>query len=998
MKTNLTGLQAKMGKSRIGFLLHLLFIVLFLNTQNVFSQNNQITGTVSDTDNIPIPGVNIKVKGTTIGTATDFNGYYSIKASSTDVLVITSIGFLEQEITVAAQTTINIVLATDVSQLDEVVVVGYGTQRKSDITGAVASAPKERLEMISNTNVAQALQGSVAGVTVTNNSSSASGSDVSILIRGRNSISANNNPLIVLDGMPYSGGLSDINPADIASMEVLKDASAAAIYGSRGANGVILITSKKGKTGKVKFSYDGYFGIQEATNIPNLLSASEFYDFKNTREADAMTDSEEEIYQNGGGSDWMDLALRSGSTMQHNLAASGGTEKFKFYLSGTFLDVEGVAVNDNFQRSTLRINLESQATKWLTLGTNTQLTYADRSGRSVSWGGDGGAFYMNPLSTSHDENGEQTIYPWPEDTFFPNPLQNTLAEDSDKTYKLISNLYFDVDFGFAPGLSYRLNTGIEYTGGRRGSYWGRNTARGLESGGEAEVRNDLRTNVLLENIFTYKKDFGKHNLFLTGLYSFQDYVRDDHDLDSQGFPNDVLTWYQANVAALIEPDYDYQKRTVISSMLRANYGYDSKYMLTLTGRRDGYSGFGKNDKYGNFYSVAAAWNIHNEDFMEDSVLSTLKLRTSYGENGNQAVGAYETLSQLRERSYLNGSSSAPGYIPSALGNPDLGWESTTSFNIGVDYGFLNNRIRGSVDYYNSNTVDLLLDRVISPIHGLTEITQNIGETKNQGIEFSITANTINTENFNWDIIANVAYNKNEIVDLYGDGRDDLGNRWFIGEPIRVYYAYEFDGIWQEGDDIENSAQPGAEPGFAKVKDQITVDTDDDGIPDAVDGDINADDRIMIGQRDPKVIASLSMNFSYKNFGLYFMSQGAFGAMKENDLKGDNVWGEVRRNTTLKNWWTPDNPTNEYYVNLDGANPDGVNFYEKGDYWRLKDITLAYDLEQDVLDKIGLSKLRLYLTERNLLTFTNFEGLDPEFSGTRDTPLQKTFTLGLNVIF
>ena len=292
----------------------------------------------------------------------------------------------------------------------------------------------------------------------------------------------------------------------------------------------------------------------------------------------------------------------------------------------------------------------------------------------------------------------------------------------------------------------------------------------------------------------------------------------------------------------------------------------------------------------------------------------------------------------------------------------------------------------------------MLDRLISPIHGLTSITQNIGETKNKGIEFSITANAISTKNFNWDISANVFQNKNEIVDLYGDGMDDVGNRWFIGKPISVYYAYEFDGIWQVGDDIANSAQPDAEPGFAKVKDQLTVDTDGDGIPDAADGVINADDRIILGQRDPKVISSLSMNFSYKNFGLYFMSQGAFGATKQNSLKGDNVWGEVRRNTTFKNWWTPDNPTNEYYANADGANPDGVGFYESGDYWRLKDITFSYDLNKGVVDKLGLDKLRLYVTGRNLLTFTKFEGLDPEFSGTRAAPLQKTFTLGLNGSF
>lgn len=977
------------------FFLKLACLVFILSSFRGYSQDKSITGSVTDASGMVLPGVNVIVKGTSNGATTDFDGFYRVDSKSGDILVFSFVGFITKEVEVGNSNALNVTLQEDNQQLDEVVIVGYGSQKKSDITGAVSSVSKERLDIVPNTNVAQALQGSVAGVTVTNNSASASGGDVSILIRGRNSISANNSPLIVLDGIPYSGSINDINPIDIASMEVLKDASASAIYGSRGANGVILITSKKGKIGKVRVSYDGYYGVQEAAKIPDVLSASQFYDFKIDREPDSMTESEEAIYQNGTGVDWIDLSLRSGSTMQHNLSVSGGSEDVKYYVSGTFLDVAGIRMNDNYKRTSLRINIEANAAKWLTIGTNTQLSYSDQSGLGPSWDD---AYYMNPLTKSHDENGDLTIYPWEEDIFFGNPLQNTLAANSDKKYKVISNLYFDFDLNFLPGLSYRLNAGVEYTNDRDGSYWGANTATGLESGGVARVSDDIDTNVLLENILTYKKEFGKHAIFATGLYSFQEREIDDHDLNSQGFPNDVLTWYQGNVAALVEPSNSYSKTTVISSMLRLNYNYDQRYMLTLTGRRDGFSGFGANDKYGNFYSAALAWNIHNEAFMKDSGISTLKLRGSYGENGNQAVGAYETLSKLSERSYVDGSTSAPGYVPSELGNPSLGWETTASYNVGLDYGFLNNRIRGSVEVYRANTVDLLLDRVISPIHGLTSITQNIGETRNEGLEISLSANAISKPNFNWNIDGNIAFNKNEIVDLYGDKTDDVGNRWFIGEPISVYYAYEFDGIWQIGDDIENSAQPDALPGYAKVKDQITVDTTGDGIADSVDGDINADDRIILGQRTPKTVASLSMDFSYKGFSLYVMGQGAYGELKQNGLMSDNVWGEVRRNTTLKNWWTPENPTNEYYSNVNGANPDGVGFYESGDYWRIKDITFSYDFPGDVLEQSKLDKLRLYVTARNMFTITGYEGLDPEFSGTRDSPLQKTFTFGLNVNF
>ena len=386
--------------------------------------------------------------------------------------------------------------------------------------------------------------------------------------------------------------------------------------------------------------------------------------------------------------------------------------------------------------------------------------------------------------------------------------------------------------------------------------------------------------------------------------------------------------------------------------------------------------------------------------MENSGISTLKLRGSYGENGNQAVSPYESLTQLVERSYVDDSgNSLPGYITdNELGNPNLGWETTSALNLGLDYGFLKNRIKGSIEVYQSKTTDLLTSRSISPFNGATEITTNIGEIQNEGLELSISANAIRTDNFSWNVDANISFNRNEIVDLYGDKTDDVANDWFIGEPIRVYYEYEYDGVWQIGDDIANGPQPDAEPGFGKVKDQLTVDTDDDGIPDATDGDINADDRIILGQRDPKTIAALSMNFTYKNFSLYVMSQGSFGAIQQNGLKSDNVFGEVRRNTTKKNWWTPENPTNDFYGNIFGANIDGVGFYESTDYWRIKDITLSYDLGQEVLDKLGIDKFRLYVTGRNLFTFTDYEGLDPEFTGTRDAPLQKTFTLGFNVNF
>ncbi|MFB9054220.1 SusC/RagA family TonB-linked outer membrane protein [Formosa undariae] len=986
-----------MKKKLLLFKLTCLFFVLFSAIS--FAQNKKINGIVTDDANIPLPGVNVVIEGTQKGTVTDFDGNYTISADIGQTLIFTYIGFKPKHIVVGNSNNYAVNMQSDNAELDEVVIVGYGTQKKSDITGSVASLAEERLEIVPNTNVAQALQGGIPGVVVTNQGSSASGSDVSIVIRGRNSLKASTTPLIVLDGIPYSGSLSDITPTDILSMEVLKDVSATAIYGSRGSNGVILITSKKGKQGKVKLTYDGYYGVLRPTNLPNVLSASEFYDFKLTRDPSSITDSEQSIYDSGEGVDWLDLSLRQGQTIQHNLSASGGSDDFKYYISGSYLDVEGIRVNDNYERSTLRFNLDANVTKWLKVGTNTQLSFTDQSGLGPSFSE---SYYMNPLTKSHDENGDLTLYPWTEDVSFTNPLENTLAQNEDKRYKVISNLYLDFDLGFIPGLSYRLNTGVEVTNTRQESFWGLNTVRGITRQGDASVINDFRSNVLIENILNYKKEFGKSNLFVTGLYSYQNDVTDNQDLDSSGFPTEALTWRQANVARLIEPGYQYDKRTTLSSMLRINYGYDDRYMLTLTGRRDGYSAFGDNNKYVSFFSVGSAWNIHNEKFMEESILSTLKLRASYGENGNQAIDPYESLTFLNERSYVTSDGvQLPGYIPeNELGNSSLTWETSVAVNFGLDYALLNNRIRGSVDLYRATTNDLLADQLISPFHGATEISTNIGSVRNEGLEFALGGQAIGTKDFSLNLDGNIAFNRNEILNINGsETLDDVGNGWFIGQPISVYYALEYDGVWQESDDIANSHQPNAEPGYAKIKDQLTVDTNGDGVPDEADGVLNTDsDRVIIGQRDPKTVASFSIDMKYKGFGLYVMSQGAFGHVKQNGLKSDDVWTEVRRNTTLKDWWTPENPTNNYYANDENANTYGVNFYESGDYWRIKDITVSYDLDQDVLDKIGIDKFKIYLAGRNLFTFTNYGGLDPELSGTRDVPLQKTYTLGFTVNF
>jgi TonB-linked SusC/RagA family outer membrane protein len=479
-------------------------------------------------------------------------------------------------------------------------------------------------------------------------------------------------------------------------------------------------------------------------------------------------------------------------------------------------------------------------------------------------------------------------------------------------------------------------------------------------------------------------------------------------LDASGYPNDFLTWYSAGQAEVIIPDYGYSASSLISQMLRLNYSYDSRYLLTLTVRRDGFSGFGEETKWGTFPSAAVGWNIANEDFFDnlisnEGLISVLKLRASYGLNGNQAIGPYSTIARMAEENFIDGSGTMPGYRPSTLGMDNLGWESSKTFNLGLDYGILSGRISGDLNYYITNTFDLLLDRTISPIHGIREITQNIGETKNVGFEISAISRNIIKDNFSWTTSANFNVNKNEIVSLYGlmedvldeNGNvigqkeiDDVGSGWFIGQPIRVNYGYVWDGIWQLGEE-ERAAVYNKYPGGSKVVDQ----NDDDLIN-------PNDDRVIQGQRDPKFIWGMNNSLSYKDFTFSFFMHGIHGITASNALESDNVFGRVLRNTTKKNWWTPDNPTNDWIINDDKGGSNGglsaTKYYSK-DFVRIKDITLSYDLAH-LLKSAGFSKLQVYATGRNLITFSNWPGLDPELDAQIALPLQKEYVFGINLSF
>lgn len=968
-------------------------IFFFLASTSAFAQRVTITGTVTDEGGTPLPGTTVLVKGTMVGATTGSDGKYSVEVSSRTVtLVFSFIGYVAQEVSVQNRSVVDVILKAEITGLDEVVVVGYGTQKKSDITGTVASLPKERLEMAPNLNIAQAIQGSVAGVMIQTTSAGAAPSE-SIMIRGRNSILASNDPLIVVDGIPYGGYLSDINPNDVRSIEILKDASAAAIYGSRGSNGVILITTKEGIEGKTTISYDGKYSIQSYVKLPDIMDGKEFYDFKMTRLPSGMTQSEQDIYDSGNWVNWLDLGLRKGNSQQHNIAISGGTQSTKYYIAGSILDVKGLIVNDDFKRYTGRINVDTKIAKWLTFGTRTQLSSDNMSGVAPDMED---LFKRNPLAQAYDENGNLTVTPILDDPLRNNPLETTLFKNTDKAYQVVTNNFAIIDFPFVKGLSYRINTGLRFTVADQGTYRGRDTKTGLDARGSANTARSISNNTVIENILSFTREYGNHNIFATALMSYEGNKYSSNTVSASGFPHDFLSWYSTAQAELVTPGYSYNESSLISQMLRLNYTYSSRYLLTLTVRRDGFSGFGTNSKWGVFPSLAFGWNINNEKFFPwKDLFNELKLRFSYGLNGNQAVGAYESISRLSQENMVALGTSLPGYKPSKLGSDNLGWESSRTMNLGVDFGIFKSRVSGALNLFRTNTSDLLLNRTISAVHGITSITQNIGQTQNDGLELSINSRNIVKKDFTWSTYGNISFIKNKIVSLYGnldaEGKevDDIVNNWFIGQPIRVNYGFVFDGVWQTSETAE-AALWGTYPGYIKIKD--------------TDGDkkLTSEDRQIIGQRDPKMIWGLTNSFSYRNFTLSIFIHGVQGVTRSNGLMSDlGVTAGVRHNTINKNWWTATNPSNDFWMNhVDAHRMAGVEaaIYESADFTRIKDVSLSYDLPANFVARTGLNKLKIYVTGRNLVTFTNWRGLDPELTGTETIPLQKEFVFGLSLGF
>jgi TonB-linked SusC/RagA family outer membrane protein len=978
----------------------ILSFLFFIFSVAAFAQAKKVTGTLRDaqTGN-PVIGATVLIKGKSGGVATDNDGNFSIELASGEKLMISNVGYKPLEVTPNFNSPMDLKLVSSTSSLDEVVVVGYGTKKRSDVTGSVASVPKSRLEKLPVTNILHAIEGSVAGVNVTQ-FSSVPGSSANVLVRGQNSLSAGTGPFIVVDGIPFTktgGSTNDINPNDVASIEILKDASATAIYGVNGANGVILITTKRGTTGKPVIRYNGYAGFDNIVKTLTPGSPAEYVQkyadwwkqVNPTTTQPAVLGNTYEVanYNAGKTTDWLKEVTRQGIMQDHNLNISGGTKDMKYFLSGEYLKQEGAVKGYQYQRAAIRSNMDINLTDYLSVGTS--LFFANNN-----YDGGRANFYlaaaMSPYGTLHNGSGGYEIYPMYPELLYTNPLLGLNTDRVDRSSNLNGNVFAEIKFsGILKGLKYRLNTGTNYIITRSGGYTGRNANNTI---GGASVSNSETNNWVAENILTYTKDIDKHHIDFTGLYSAQQRSYFTSSAGANGFINDELSFNNLGAGATQTAGSYRDKYNLASQMARLNYTYNSKYLITVTARRDGSSVMGANtDKYGLFPSVAAAWNISKEDFMKQvSFVNNLKFRSSYGKAGNEGIGVYGTITTDASVRFPFTGAGTIGVLANNLGNGNLHWETSKTLNIGLDFGVLNNRINGTIDFYSTQTEGLLLKRNLPIVSGYNFVFDNLGKTQNHGIELSLNTENISTKDFKWQTILNFSANKNKIVDLYGDKKSDLGNRWFIGQPIGIIYDYKLVGVWQVGEDA-SGWDPSAKPGDLKFAD--------------INGDkkIDANDRMILGQTAPKWIGGLTNTFTYKGLSLNIFIQTFQGALKNNvALTYADEAGRMNIPTET-GYWTATNKSNTR-PSLSYTNTKGYGYASDNSYTRIKDITLSYSFSPKILEKIKLGSLSVYASGRNLHTFTNWVGWDPEqnysFRGsgdwTNNYPITRQIVFGANV--
>lgn len=1023
-------------------------IVTIVNKDPNSVQNLIVTGTITDSNNAPLPGASIIEKGTSNGTYSDFDGSFTLELTTENsTLIISYVGFLTKEVAVNGQTNINITLETDAQSLDEIIVVGYGTAKRKDITGSVERVTLEDspVALSSNTSILQSVRGSTPGINI--GTQNQVGQTPSIIIRGQNSINGNNDPLIVLDGIVFLGSVNDINPNDIASIDILKDASAAVVYGSRAGNGVILINTKKGKTSKPVIKFSSSTGVNVWQNKPNLLSRDRYLE-KYATQVDAASVDDivwEEEYRNilqdeGVDTNWIDLVSRNGSIQKHNVSVSGRSDSFNYFFSGGYEEQAGVILGDDFNRISLRSRLQADITSWLEVGIDGSYTNSDFSGVTANLGQ---AMVMAPIGYPYRYEGQPfntatntstDLERYPTANNVQSPLWGTDGTrdlfDKRNYFRLAANA--TVKIPWIEGLKYTVNYSISSQYRRLDSFYYENYYIGLPTEGEPYYERYSQTaiqanlsqangsnsrykdyNYVIDNIINYNKSFDKHNVDLT-LVATRDYRKTDVSTlsgnDFAALGNTSLGVNGITFATTQNNSYDITERSNVGYLGRLSYGFDNKYNLTASIRRDGASVFGADKRFGTFWSVGGAWTLTQENFLNNNkILNYLKINASYGTNGNQGLDPYETLSgvitgQPGDIEYAfgdNPSVSEFGIEQTSLGNSELGWESTTSLNFGIHSSWLDNKINLNADVYFSKTKDQIFNRNIPSTSGFTSILASLGQIDNQGIEISLGTTNYQTDNFSWT--SNLSYwkNSNKIKELYGDDidgdgieDDDISNSLFIGESLGAIYGYEYIGVVQETD-TQYIADTGAQPGDAMYRDL-------DGEP----GITAAGDRKILGFTTPNFRMALSNTINYKDFSLYFLFTGTFGGNgyylgsnpRHNSLQNRFDYNDVDNGQ----WWTPENQSTTN-LRADFNDSRYLGLQSRG-FVRLQNVNLKYTFNQDFLKRlnVGIGSLELYANADNPLVITNwFGGGDPERgisaqSGT--LPVMTAYTVGLNVSF
>ncbi|MCM5662404.1 SusC/RagA family TonB-linked outer membrane protein [Galbibacter mesophilus] len=1004
------------------FLLCFCMLSMLVNASNLNTPpiQNSVSGVVTTVDGTPLPGVAVTLKGTSTGVVTDFDGNYEINVSGTNaVLVFSYIGFATKEVSVNNQTTINVTLQEDVSQLDEVVVVGYGTQKKSDITGAVSSVKSEDLVAYPVQNAEQALQGRVAGVNIQTNNGGEPGAPLKIRIRGGTSINAGSDPLIVVDG--FVG--AQMPPAeDIASMEVLKDASATAIYGSRGANGVIMVTTKKGKIGKASIELNSSYSLQEVTNELDMLNADQFAQYRSSYSSSYV--------QGPANTDWQDEIYRTGAIANHQVSVSGATDDVNYYVSGTFFDQEGVVLGSDLNRFSFLSNVNVQATEKLKVGMNLFGNRISKDGvpTQTGSGGTGQAdvissiYRFAPDLGIYDANGDLTINSLGDD--IDNPFAVATLNVNEKTSDLFrANLFAELEI--FKGLSFKTTFGFNTGNTMEGRFVPSTLLAGAGIGGEANITTSKSTDLISENYLTYDRTFGNHALTLMGGYSYQKNKNEYSYAASQGFVTDNVSYRNLSGGAVyLRPDSGLSEIELVSMFGRLNYGFDDRYLITFTARRDGSSNFSKNHKYAFFPSGALAWNMSNESFLENSnTISNWKWRGSYGLTGNQAIPAYGTLARFSEIYTVIGDNIVNSVAVTEFANDNLKWETSYQLNVGVDLGFFGNRLNTSFDYYNIETKDLLFPRPLPEISGIADAiqTQNIGSLVNKGFEIFISSKNILNENFTWTTDFNISKNINEITKL-PDGEDiiypsapghflqDESQILREGEPVGAFYGYIYDGVIQDGDNVPQGFE--TQPGGELFRD-IAGRNADGEIVDTPDGMVNSDDKTIIGDPNPDFTGGLNNTFTYKGLDFNIFFQTAIGGDILDYTLLELGSGDSNATTEVLNAWTPTNTNTNVPSAAVREKRITSRYIYDGSYVRLKNVSLGYSLPSQVVERLGVQNLRFYISGQNLLTFTDYPGLDPETSyrsnggqgantnlglAYGNYPNVRSFTLGMNLKF